>query len=260
MAKLPGFMFYPGDWQKEPTLRRCSHAAKGVYMDILCLMFECEDRGVLATAGRGWSEDEVALAVGGDYQQSLSCVRELVEKGVISWNNSGCMYSRRMVRDEEKRKLFSEAGRKGGGNPQFRKGSPKGDNKGPPKGPPEKESENEPETEVVEAWNLVDGNRKVRLPLNQDRTKRVRARMNEKAWRENWRAALSKFPLKCFTDPDGWRPDFDWFVKPETVGKILEGKYDWAKAKAEPEQVVCRPLTEEEGERWNPVTGLLDSQ
>jgi hypothetical protein len=33
MGKLPAFMFYPGDWQKDPCLRRCSKAAKSVWMD-----------------------------------------------------------------------------------------------------------------------------------------------------------------------------------------------------------------------------------
>ena len=27
--KLPAFQFYPGDWRKDPSLCRCSHAAKG---------------------------------------------------------------------------------------------------------------------------------------------------------------------------------------------------------------------------------------
>ena len=31
--KLPAFQFYPGDWRKDPNLCRCSHAAKGVWID-----------------------------------------------------------------------------------------------------------------------------------------------------------------------------------------------------------------------------------
>ena len=33
--KLPAFQFYPGDWRKDPNLCRCSHAAKGVWIDMI---------------------------------------------------------------------------------------------------------------------------------------------------------------------------------------------------------------------------------
>ena len=131
--KLPSFQFYPGDWLKDPNLRRCSHAAKGVWMDLLCLMFESEERGVLITSSRAWSDDEVALAVGGDRAVVLSCVQELMLKGVLLRREDGSLYSRRLVRDEHKRVLCKEAGKKGG-NPNLTrptlKGHPKGGFKG----------------------------------------------------------------------------------------------------------------------------------
>lgn len=112
MAKLPSFNFYPGDWQKEPSLRRCSKAAKGVLVDMLCLMFECEDRGVLSSGGKPWQFEEVAAAIGGDIAENLTCVMELLEKGVISRNGSGAIFSRRMVRDEQERKANAERQRR----------------------------------------------------------------------------------------------------------------------------------------------------
>lgn len=159
MAKLPGFMFYPGDWLKEPSLRRCSHAAKGIYIDILCLMFECSERGVLATDGLAWSDEEIAQAVGGDKTQTLEGLRELVGKRVVSRTDKGAVYSRRMVREEKTRQLCSEAGRRGGGNPQFHKGRHKGGGKGANKGPPKggleyvNETEIENETSAEESFN-----------------------------------------------------------------------------------------------------------
>lgn len=136
--KLPAFQFYPGDWLKDATLRRCTHEEKGVYIDMLCLMFECDERGVLSTAGRAWSDEEIARAIGGEYRRTLSCVRALAEKAVVSRSETGALYSRRMVRDEHKRKLCSEAGKRGG-NPTLKgslKGSSKGDSKGGPKRKP----------------------------------------------------------------------------------------------------------------------------
>lgn len=112
-GKLPYMQFYPGDWQKDPALRAVSHACKGVYMDVLCLMWECEERGVLATAGKAWSEERIARAVGGDFNESLSCITELIECGVVSRRqSSGAIYSRRMVRDEESRRKHAARMRK----------------------------------------------------------------------------------------------------------------------------------------------------
>lgn len=101
--KLPAFQFYPGDWMKDPDLRRCSLAARGVWVDMLCLMFECEQRGVLATGGSPWSRTDVAQAVGGNGDVTLRCIDELVAKGVCKVREDGALYSKRQVEDEEKR-------------------------------------------------------------------------------------------------------------------------------------------------------------
>ena len=131
-AKLPSFQFYIGDWQKDPNLRRATKAEKGVLIDMLCLMYECEDRGILSSGGTPWSDSDVAGAIGGDISENLTCLSELLRKGVVSRNQTGAIFSRRMVRDEHKRKLCVEAG-KLGGNPTL-KGDPKGHSKGSSKG------------------------------------------------------------------------------------------------------------------------------
>jgi hypothetical protein len=113
MGKLPAFMFYPGDWQKDPCLRRCSKAAKGVWMDLLCLLFECPVRGVFVDAsGKPWSDDEIAEAIGGDIGANLGHIAELVSKGVAQRDTRGAIFSRRMVRDEQNRRSATERKRK----------------------------------------------------------------------------------------------------------------------------------------------------
>lgn len=140
MAKLPSFQFYPGDWLKDANLRRCTHAAKGVWIDILCLMFEADERGVLSTNGVAWSDEDIACAIGGDTATTISAIQELTFKGVAKRRANGALYSKRMVADENKRKLCSAAGKKGGGNPNLTqkgetfKGHSKGGVKGSPKG------------------------------------------------------------------------------------------------------------------------------
>jgi uncharacterized protein YaiI (UPF0178 family) len=113
MGKLPAFMFYPGDWQKDPCLRRCSKAAKGVWMDMLCLLFECPVRGAFVDAsGKPWSDEEIAEAIGGDVGANLGYIAELVSKGVAQRNTRGAIFSRRMVRDEQNRQSATERKRK----------------------------------------------------------------------------------------------------------------------------------------------------
>jgi hypothetical protein len=113
MGKLPAFMFYPGDWQKDPCLRRCSKAAKGVWMDMLCLLFECPVRGVFVDAsGKPWSDEELAEAIGGDIGANLGYIAELVSKGVAQRDTRGAIFSRRMVRDEQNRRSATERKRK----------------------------------------------------------------------------------------------------------------------------------------------------
>lgn len=118
MAKLPAFQFYPGDWLKDPNLRRCSPAARGVWIDMLCLMFECDPRGVLATGGNAWGDDEIASVISGQTAEVLSCIQELLTKEVASRNGAGAIFSRRMVRDEQIRRERAKAGAKGGSKPK----------------------------------------------------------------------------------------------------------------------------------------------
>jgi hypothetical protein len=79
---------------------------------------------------------------------------------------------------------------------------------------------------LLQTWNQTPGVRKA-LKLTGKRAKAAQARLADPDWR--WREALAKFPLRCFDTADGWTPDIDFFLRPDTVLKILEGKYDWSK-------------------------------
>ncbi len=111
----PSFQFYPGDWLKDPDLRRCSPAARGVWIDVLCLMFECEPRGLLTTNGKPWSVEEVSKILAGASALLEVSLRELIDKGVCDLDpDTGAIMSRRMVRDEALRQERALSGRKGG--------------------------------------------------------------------------------------------------------------------------------------------------
>ena len=118
--KLPSFQFYPGDWMKDPGLRSVSLEARGLWIDMLCLLFESGRRGYLQhSTGKPVSAEQLARMTGSSSEQVSRLLQELEDSGVFSRTEHGTIYSRRMIRDERKRRSCSEAGKKGGGNPTF---------------------------------------------------------------------------------------------------------------------------------------------
>ena len=112
--KRPAFQFYPSDWRKDSGLRLCSLAARGLWVELMCIAHESEEYGKLKQNGRGFSHKTLAKLVGLSPQTTLKLLKELEENGVFSRDEDGAIYSRRMVRDEELRKIRAEAGSKGG--------------------------------------------------------------------------------------------------------------------------------------------------
>jgi hypothetical protein len=70
----PSFQFYTKDWRSNSKLRRCSPAARGVWVDILCALHDSDEYGVAR-----YSLKELASEVGA----SMAHVRELVDRGVL---------------------------------------------------------------------------------------------------------------------------------------------------------------------------------
>ena len=120
MAKLPSFQFYPGDWKKDANLSRASLSAKGAMIEIMCLAFECEKRGVLKTGGVAWTIHEISMAIGGDCEINKSAIQELLDKKILKKDRKGAIFSLRMCKDEDIRKVRQAAGFKGG-NPNLLK-------------------------------------------------------------------------------------------------------------------------------------------
>lgn len=127
--KRPSFQFYPGDWIGSQKLRRCSPAARGAWIDLLCVLHDCDEYGVARYPLR-----ELCRAAGVDMKHA----RELVEKGVLKGSDSEpvrftwapshagrkgaevvlvesdggpCWYCSRFVEDEHKRKVRGQGTR-----------------------------------------------------------------------------------------------------------------------------------------------------
>ena len=83
-------------------------------------------------------------------------------------------------------------------------------------------------SEVLSLWNSRNELAKVRS-FTQNRKRAIKARMNDPFFRQNWKEAFQRMlesPFLTGTNDKGWRADFDWFIKPDSVPRIMEGKYD----------------------------------
>lgn len=65
--------------------------------------------------------------------------------------------------------------------------------------------------------------------LTAARKQSIRTRWTDPSWRTSYAEAITRIrgsPFLRGENDRGWRADFDWFLKPGSVTKILEGKYD----------------------------------
>ena len=98
--KRPSFQFYPADWRKDPALSTCSLAARGLWIEMMCLAHEGERYGVLSiNNGHPMSVQQIARAVGESPTVIARLVAELEQSSDFSRDTHGCILSRRMVRD-----------------------------------------------------------------------------------------------------------------------------------------------------------------
>ena len=160
--KRPAFQFYPADWRKDLALRKCSLAARGMWVEIMCIAHECEPYGTLRHNGEVLQADDIAGLVGMcSPREAKALIDELVRKGVAKIDADGVLYSKRMVHDEAVRNARAEGGKAGaehgskgaehgskGGRPPTAKGGIKGGSETPlregSKPPPSSSSSSSP--------------------------------------------------------------------------------------------------------------------
>lgn len=141
--KRPAFQFYPADWRNDAGLKLCSLSARGLWIEMICIMHAAEPYGHLCAAGRPLDARDLAKLVGEPERDVKKWLDELVRNNVCS-SEEGVIISRRMVRDEslrERRAAGGEAGSefghlgaehgKKGGRPRKQTGDKK-----PPLNPP----------------------------------------------------------------------------------------------------------------------------
>ena len=112
--KRPAFQFYPADWRKDPALSTCSLAARGLWIELMCVAHEAEVYGALSINGKPMSLQQIARSVGESPTVVGKLLTELESSNVFSRDEQGCIFSRRMIKDEHIREVRANAGSLGG--------------------------------------------------------------------------------------------------------------------------------------------------
>nr|DAF67715.1 MAG TPA: Protein of unknown function (DUF1376) [Caudoviricetes sp.] len=110
--QIPLMPFDTQAWLSTPGVRGLSPETRGIWVDLLCYMWESVERGVLVKPdGKPYSRSEIKhlLAL-----SDALCIDELVESGLCAWREDGALYSRHILRGEEIREKRRKAGQKGG--------------------------------------------------------------------------------------------------------------------------------------------------
>lgn len=113
-AKDPWFKFFPSDWRADPALRSCSLGARGLWVECMCIMHEATPYGHLKVNGRPVTDAALASLAGCQPDLLPDLIGELEIAGVFSRTGDGTIYSRRMTRDDKRRKTARKNGQKGG--------------------------------------------------------------------------------------------------------------------------------------------------
>lgn len=115
----PWVKFYTSDWRSDPALKMCSMAARGLWIEMICLMHEATPYGHLLVNGQPITDAQLATLVGTSAEQITAMLGELDAAGVFSRTRSGFIYSRKLTRMAKKAATARNNGRKGG-NPNLR--------------------------------------------------------------------------------------------------------------------------------------------
>lgn len=69
MGKQPAFQFYPGDWRRDTQVQMASLATRGVWIEMLCCMWDAPERGKLTGTYQ-------------DFSRLIGCTVEEIESAI----------------------------------------------------------------------------------------------------------------------------------------------------------------------------------
>ena len=132
--RLPWTQWRWDRWLRDPALRGCTLAARGLWIELLAAMDADDEYGFLTLAGKAADVAEISVRTGVHRLQVGKFLAELEARGVFSRDARGAIFCRHMVREAEKY-AQDVANGSTGGNPALRpkpQGQPRGARRGSP--------------------------------------------------------------------------------------------------------------------------------
>lgn len=112
MSDQPWMKFYPRDWRGDQALRAVSIAARGLWMECLCIMHEAKPYGHLMLNGEPVEDHVLARMAGVSVDEVSALMAELRQAGVLSVTGRGVIFSRRMTKDHARARKGQKAAKK----------------------------------------------------------------------------------------------------------------------------------------------------
>ena len=102
MGKMPAFQFYVGDWRRDTQVQMASMETRGVWIEMLCCMWDAPERGKLEG-----SIEQLSKLIGCEtaiLERSISELNDLKIADVTNGHKNVTIVNRRMSRDEKTRR------------------------------------------------------------------------------------------------------------------------------------------------------------
>lgn len=118
--------------------------------------------------------------------------------------------------------------------------------------------------QVVDAWNVMAEKCGLStiLKLTDSRKTHLKERLEDPIFQKGWKEAIDTIPKRSFLlgeNDRGWKASFDFFLRPDSVVKIIEGHYQNQKPTAPKEPVPLNEYTRFAANRLESIKfGLWD--
>jgi hypothetical protein len=106
VGKAPAFQFYVKDWLTDPQLKMASHSTKGIWIDLICFMWQSPIKGEVVGA-----ENQITRMIGAindDMDLFYKEAEELKFADVTKRNKKVTIRNRRMFREQKVRENTRE--------------------------------------------------------------------------------------------------------------------------------------------------------
>lgn len=203
MSAQPWIKFYPRDWRGDQALRLVSLQARGLWIEMLCIMHEATPYGHLLVGALPIEVAALARVVGSNVEEVQALLVELSAAGVSRQTRQGVIFSNRMTEDHKR----SVIGRKAKELAIAQAKENKGENP-----PPSRGATRPPPTQRPEARGRLEGQQS---PSNPSEAKNLF--LGPKEVRQAFVDAKGEEWTRSYVDPCAWQDVPDRALVPHTT-------------------------------------------